>query len=114
MEHAVWVQLNISALTLNPMGKRRCFEIEDYAGGYAAKAKCQTNQPTPPLSKHSLGVGSYSLRAYPLLREINVKDSERSMEFIQFLHILMSSWRRNKAKTLRWDPCERVLGRIDI
>ena len=26
----------------------------------------------------------------------------------------MSSWRRNEAKTLRWDPCDRVLGRFDI
>ena len=36
------------------------------------------------------------------------------MEFIGFLHIQMSSWRRIKAKTLRWDPCDRVLGRFDM
>ena len=47
-----------SALTLNPMGKGRCLEIEDCGGGYAAKAKCQLNQPTPSLSKRSFGVGS--------------------------------------------------------
>ena len=34
------------------------------------------------------------------------------MEFIRFLHIQMASWRRNEAKTLRWDPCDRVLGRL--
>ena len=36
------------ALTLNPMGKTQCLEIEDYAGdtppAYAAKAKCLIKQ----------------------------------------------------------------------
>ena len=32
----------------------------------------------------------------------------------QFLHIQMSSWRRNEAKTIRWDPSDRVLDRFDI
>ena len=36
------------------------------------------------------------------------------MEFIRFLHIQMSSRRRNKAKTLRWNHCDRVLDRFDI
>ena len=64
-------------------------EIEEYAGGYAAKAKRQTNRSTLSLSKPSFGIGWHSLRAYRLLREINVKDPERSMEFIHFLHIHM-------------------------
>ena len=55
------------ALTLNPTGKTRCLEIEDYAGGYAAKV--QSNKSTPSLSKHSFGIGSHSLRAYCLPRE---------------------------------------------
>ena len=46
------------ALTLRPMGKCRCLEIKDYVGGYAAKAKCQSNLSTPSLSKHSFVGGS--------------------------------------------------------
>ena len=59
------------ALTLNPMGKRQCLEIEDYAGGYAAKV--QSNKSTPSLSKPSFAIWSHSLRSYCRLREIDVK-----------------------------------------
>ena len=103
------------------MGKRRCLEIEEYAGDTTGNTRrrmrqseiVQSNKKTPSLSKHSFGIGSHSLRAYCRLREIDVRDPERSMEFIRFLHIQMSSWRRNEAKTLRWDPCDRVLDRFD-
>ena len=65
------------ALTLNPMGKRRCLEIEEYAGepagkhppAYAAKRKVQSNKKTPSLSKPSFAIWSHSLRAYCRLRE---------------------------------------------
>ena len=40
--------------------------------------------------------------------------SDRSMEFIGVFHIQIASWRTDKAKTLRWDPCDRVLGRFII
>ena len=77
--------------------------------------KCQSNKSAPSLSKHSFGIGSYSLRAYCRLpREINLNDSDRSMEFIRFLHIQIASWRQNEAKALRWDPSDGVLGRFDI
>ena len=69
------------------MGKTQYLEIENYAGGYAAKAKCQSNQLTLSLSKRSLGIGSHSLRASTVFsapRENNMKDPERSMEFIGF------------------------------
>ena len=53
--------------------------------GVCGQAKCQSNKKPPSLSKPSLGVGSHSLRAYCRLpREINAKDSDRSMEFISF------------------------------
>ena len=43
----------------------------------------------------------------------NVKDPERSMEFIGFyIYIQMSTWRTNKAILLCWDGSDRVLGRI--
>ena len=44
IERAAGVRLNFFALTLNPMGKTRCLEIEEYAGGYAAKAKWRIEQ----------------------------------------------------------------------
>ena len=44
---AVGVRVCFFALTLNPMGKRRCLESSDYAGGYAAKAKCSVEQIEP-------------------------------------------------------------------
>ena len=111
------------ASTLNPMGKRRCLEIEDYAGDTTGNTRrrmrqsemVRSNKKAPSLSKPRFAIWSYSLRAYCRLpREINLKHSDRSMEFIRFLHIQMASWRRNEAKTLRWDPCDRVLGRFDI
>ena len=44
-------QYTFFALTLNPMGKTRCLEISEYAGGfvgrYAAKAKCSIEQMNP-------------------------------------------------------------------
>ena len=60
------------ALTLNPMRKRRCLEIDEYAGdidrkhspAYAAKRMVQSNKKTPSLSKPSFAIWSYSLRAY--------------------------------------------------
>ena len=69
----------------------------------------QSNKKTPSLSKPSFAMWSYSLRAcYRLPREINVNISDRSMEFIGVFHIQLASWRTNKAKTLRWDPSDRV------
>ena len=69
IERAAGVQVYFFALTLNPMGKTWCLEISDYAGGYAAKARCQSNLSTPSLSKPSFAIGSHSLRAYLLVRE---------------------------------------------
>ena len=92
------------ALTLNPMGKRRCLEIDEYAGDTTGNTRrrmrqsemVQSNKKTPSLSKPSFAIRSYSLRAYCRLPcEIDLKDPERSMEFIRFLHIQMASWRRN-------------------
>ena len=65
-------------------------EIEKYAGGYTAKAKCQLNQSTPLLSKRSLGVGYHSLRAYRLPRKNNVKDARMFNGINRFLHTQMS------------------------
>ena len=101
------------------MGKGGPWRLKNTLGthlsAYAAKAKFQSNKSTPSLSKPSFAIWSYSLRAYCRLpREINMMDPERSMEFIRFLHIQMSSRRRNKAKTLRWDRSDRVLDRFDI
>ena len=87
------------ALTLNPMGKRRCLEIDEYAGDTTGNTcrrmrqseMVQSNKKTPSLSERSFGIGSHSLRAdCRLPREFNMKDSERSMEFIRFLHIQIS------------------------
>ena len=64
-----------------------------------------------------VAVGLYSLQAgvtTVFSAKSNVKDSERSMAFIVFLQIQMSSWRTNKAIILCWDGSDRVLGRIDI
>ena len=77
------------ALTLNPMGKTRCLEIEEYAGdtpaGVCGQSEMSIEQVDLSLSKPSLGIGSHSLRAYCRLPcKINVKDSDRSMEFISF------------------------------
>ena len=81
------------ALTLNPMGKTQCLEIEDYAGDTSRNTRrrmrqsemVQSNKKTPSLSKHSFGIGSHSLQAYCRLpREINVNISDRSMELIGF------------------------------
>ena len=110
------------ALTLNPMGKRRCLEIEDYAGdtsrtpaGICGKSEMSIEQ-----------VDSFTLQAefrYLVVFTAGLlsssprnqcEDPERSMEFIRFLHIQMSSRRRNKAKTLRWDRSDRVLDRFDV
>ena len=50
---------------------------------------------------------------YRLLRE-NKRERSRTFSGInRFLHIQMSSWRRNKAIIQRWDGCDRVLGRIE-
>ena len=121
------------AITLNPMGKRRCLEIEDYAGDTHSKTrrrmrpKRNVNRTSRLLHSPSgvslsgrihCGPTVFSAKSSSLEDrldgEINVKDSARSMEFLRFLHIQMSSRRRNKAKTIRWDPSDRVLGRFDL
>ena len=113
------------ALTLNPIGKRRCLEISDYAGdtsrihspAYAAKRNGSIEQKdsfTLQAEFRYLVAFTAGLLSSSPRNEITVRDRERSMEFIWFLHIQMSSWRRNEAKTLRWDPCDQVSGRFDI
>ena len=59
------------ASTLNPMGKRQCLEISDYAGDPTGNTRrhmrqsemVQSNKKTPSLSKPSFAIWSYSLRA---------------------------------------------------
>ena len=87
-------------------GKRRSLEIEEYAGdtpvGVCGQSEISIEQ-----------VDSFTLQAE--FRYLVVFTAGlRSMEFIRFLHIQMSSRRRNKAKTLRWDRSDRVLDRFDI
>ena len=69
MECAVGVRLNISSLTLNPMGKRRCLEIEKYAGGYAAKANVVIESIDSFTLQALFGCRHDSLRAFRLVRE---------------------------------------------
>ena len=71
IERAAWVRLYIFALTLKPMGKTRCLEIEEYASGYAAKAKCRNQTNRLLHSPSSFGIRTHSLWAYCLLRENN-------------------------------------------
>ena len=83
--------------------------------GMRQKRNVQSNLSTASLSKPSFALWSHSLRAcYRLPRE-NKHEGSRTFNVVyRFLHIQMSSWIRNKAKTLRWDPSERVLGRFDV
>ena len=83
MERAFGVRLNISALTLNPMGKRRCLEFEDYAGGYAAKAKCR-NRTNRLLHSPSVVWVSARIHCGPTVFSAKTSLPERSMEFIGF------------------------------
>ena len=111
------------ASTLNPMEKDIAWRLKNTPGtpaGYTCRRMrqsemVQSNKKTPSLSKPSFGIGSHSLRAYcSLPRQINVNISDRSMEFIGVFHIQIASWRIHKAKTLRWDRCDRVLDRFDV
>ena len=115
------------ALTLNPMGKRRCLEIDEYAGDTSRKTPAgvcgQANGSIEQKDSFTLQAEFRYLVVFTgaycrLPREIRARNqSEGSRTFngvYTFLHIQIASWRRNEAKTLRWDPCDRVLGRFDI
>ena len=82
------VRVYFFALTLNPMGKTQCLESSDYAGGYAAKAKCSI-EPVDPFTLQAEVWVSGLIHCGPAIvftAKTSVKDPERSMEFVIFLY----------------------------
>ena len=71
-------------------GENGAWRLKNTPAGNLAKAKCQSSEPTPSLSKHRFGIGSHSLWAYCLLRENKLERSSRTFNRVhRFLHIQM-------------------------
>ena len=81
------------ALTLNPMGKRRCLEIEDYAGDTTGNTRRRMRQSRTKRLLHSPSIVSVSgpIHCGPTVVSAKTsmkEETERSINGInRFLHI---------------------------